>query len=117
MPEFFYWDGYTPMSLGCTDGGVFDFDMDNTGTKYRFNFERCAFTKNFRMTGWGRYNIELDRFVLKVKTTGRWSCNVQYVRRGEHIHISGKGNGKPVKAKLADVDQHQMPDLHVSKHD
>src|SRR5215211_76421 len=90
LPEFFYWDGFTPMSLGCTYGGTFDFDMNNAGTKYRFNFERCAFTKNFRMTGWGRYNIELDRFVLNIKTAGRWACHVQYVRRGEQIHVSGK---------------------------
>ena len=119
LPEFFYWDGYTPTSIGCTYGGVFDFDMDAVGTKYRFNFERCAFTKNFSMTGSGRYNLELDRFVLNVKTTGRWSCNVQYVRRGEQIRITGKCNGKPVNANLSDVnrDQHQMPDLNAPKQD
>ena len=69
------------------------------------------------MTGWGRYNIELDRFVLNIKTTGRWTCNIQYVRRGERINITGKCNGKPVKADLADVDRdkHQMPDLNAPK--
>lgn len=119
LPEFFYWDGFTPTSVGCTYGGVFDFDMDAAGTKYRFNFERCAFTKNFRMTGWGRYNIELDRFVLNIKTTGRWSCKVQYVRRGETIRITGKCNGKPVKANFVDLDHdnHQMPDLNRLKKD
>jgi hypothetical protein len=119
LPEFFYWDGFTPTALGCTYGGVFEFDMDNAGTKYRFNFDRCAFTKNFRMTGWGRYNIELDRFVLNIKTTGRWSCNVQYVRRGEQIRITGKCNGKPVRADfaVADRDQPQMPDLNAPKQD
>jgi pimeloyl-ACP methyl ester carboxylesterase len=117
LPEFFYWDGFTPTSLGCTYGGTFDFDMDNAGTKYRFNFDRCAFTNNVKMTGWGRYNIELDRFVLNIKTTGRWTCNIQYVRRGERINITGKCNGKPVKADLADVDRdkHQMPDLNAPK--
>ena len=71
------------------------------------------------MTGSGRYNLELDRFVLNVKTTGRWSCNVQYVRRGEQIRITGKCNGKPVNANLSDVnrDQHQMPDLNAPKQD
>ena len=119
LPEFFYWDGYTPTSVGCTYGGVFDFDIDAAGTKYRFNFERCAFTKNFRMTGWGRYNIELDRFVLNVKTTGRWNCNVEYVRRGERVNVTGKCNGKPIQADREDsnLDKHQMPNLNVPKQD
>lgn len=119
LPEFFYWDGYTPTALGCTYGGTFDFDMDSAGTKYRFNFDRCGFTKNFQMTGWGRYNIELDRFVLNVKVTGRWSCDVEYVRRGDRVNVNGKCNGKPIKADRADTnrDKHQMPALNEPKQD
>ena len=114
LPEFFYWDGYTPTSVGCTYGGTFDFDMDSAGTKYRFDFDRCAFAKNFKMTGWGRYNIELDRFVLDVKITGRWRCDVEYVRRGDRINISGTCNGKPVNADQEDKhkEQHQFPSFN-----
>lgn len=119
LPEFFYWDGYTPTSVGCTYGGIFDFDMDSAGTKYRFNFDRCEFTSNFRMTGWGRYNIELDRFVLNIKTTGRWTCDVEYVRRGERVSVTGKCNGKPIRADRndGDRDKHQMPNLSEPKQD
>ena len=69
------------------------------------------------MTGSGLYNIELDRFVLNVTTTGRWSCNVEYVRRGERINVSGKCNGKPLRIDRedSDRDKHQMPDLNELK--
>ena len=119
LPEFFYWDGFTPTALGCTYGGVFDFDMDNAGTKYRFNFDHCAFTNNVQLTGWGRYNIELDRFVLNVKVTGRWSCDVQYIRRGDRVSVIGKCNGKPIRTDRQDRDRekHQLPDLEAPKHD
>ena len=119
LPEFFYWDGFTPTSVGCTYGGAFSFDMDNAGTKYRFNFDRCGFTKNFNMTGLGRYNIELDRFFLNIKTTGRWTCDVKYARRGERIRVVGTCNGRPINADLTDLnrDQHQIPDFDAPKKD
>jgi pimeloyl-ACP methyl ester carboxylesterase len=119
LPEFFYWDVFTPTSVGCTYGGRFDFSLSNDGIKYLFNFKRCEFTKNFRMTGTGRYNTELDRFVLNIKTTGRWSCNVQYIRRGEKVTINGECNGKPLRAAYDVTDQaeHQVPDLNVPRKD
>jgi pimeloyl-ACP methyl ester carboxylesterase len=113
LPEFFYWDGYTPTSVGCTYGGTFNFDMDSAGTKYRFEFDRCEFIANFRMTGSGRYNIELDRFVLNIKTTGRWTCDVEYVRRGDRINVTGKCNGKPINMDQEDQNKelHRVPEL------
>lgn len=117
LPEFFYWDVFTPTSVGCTYGGSFYFDLSNDGIKYLFEFDRCEFTANFRMTGTGRYNTELDRFVLDIKTTGRWTCDVQYIRRGDRVNINGTCNGKPIQADLEDSDRakHQMPDLDAPK--
>jgi hypothetical protein len=119
LPEFFYWDGFTPIAVGCTYGGAFGFDMDNAGTRYRFNFDQCEFIANFEMTGSGRYHIEFDRFALDVKTTGRWMCDVEYVRKGDRINLSGKCNGKPIRADRDDNhrDRHQMPNLSESKRD
>lgn len=119
LPEFFYWDVFTPASVGCTYGGTFDFALSNDGIKYLFEFDRCEFMDNFSITGTGRYHTELDRFVLDIKTTGRWTCDVRYVRRGERINVSGKCNGKPVKVDLNDSDQdkHQMPNLSAPKQD
>jgi pimeloyl-ACP methyl ester carboxylesterase len=114
LPEFYYWDGFTPTSVGCTYGGTFEFDMDSAGTKYRFDFDRCAFARNFKMSGEGRYNLELDRFVLDVRITGRWKCDVEYVRRGDRVRVSGKCNGKPIKLEQQDKypEEHKFPGFH-----
>lgn len=105
LPEFFYWDGFTPTSVGCTYGGTFDFDLSGSGTKYNFDLNRCQFTSNFKITGTGFYNIELDRFVLNFKTSGRWTCDLRYVRRGEKVTLSGTCNGKPVSADRVDQNR------------
>ncbi|HSB00332.1 MAG TPA: alpha/beta fold hydrolase [Anaerolineales bacterium] len=114
LPEFFYWDGFTPTTVGCTYGGTFSFDLSGSGTKYNFELNRCEFTSNFKMTGSGFYNTEIDRFVLNLKTTGRWTCDLRYVRRGEKITLSGKCNGKPINTDQVDQHQkqHQFPNLN-----
>jgi hypothetical protein len=63
------------------------------------------------MTGTGSYNADTDRFVLEVSTTGRWKCNLKYVRSGERINITGKCDGKPVNDNHNDKDQdkHKAP--------
>jgi len=117
LPEFYYWDGYTPTSAGCTYGGTFDFDANNAGTGYNFALGQCAFTSNFMMTGAGSYNIDNDRFVLNVKTTGRWTCDLRYVRRGERINITGTCDGKSINEDRYDKDKerHEVPNLKESK--
>jgi pimeloyl-ACP methyl ester carboxylesterase len=112
LPEYFYWDGYTPTSSGCTYGGTLDFTTNFAGTKNLFTLNNCAFTANFIMTGTGSYNFNNDRFVLKVSTRGRWKCDLQYVRAGDQINITGECNGKPINANHKDVDQnkHKAPD-------
>lgn len=105
LPEFFYWDGYTPTAVGCTYGGIFDFNLSEDGIKYLFNFEGCEFIANFRMTGTGRYNPNLDRFVLNVTTTGRWSCELNYIRDGEKIRMNGQCNGNPIRVVRDLTDQ------------
>jgi len=119
LPEFFYWDGYTPTSVGCTNGGTFYFDTNNSGTRYNFEFNRCEFTKNFKMTGTGLYNTELDRFVLDIKVTGRWTCDLEYIRRGEKITVSGKCNGKPLKVdrQVQNMELYQLPSFMETKND
>ena len=117
LPEFFYWDVYTPTRVGCTYDGSLAFKTNNAGTRYEFNLRRCALTNNFIMTGEGTYNIEADRFVLRVQTTGRWICNLKYVRTGDRINVTGRCNGKPINADRPDNDRdkHQMPDLNAPK--
>jgi hypothetical protein len=83
--------------VGCTYGGTFDFRTNQAGTRHHFDFDRCEFIANFSMTGNGFYHPENDRFVLNVKTTGRWTCNLKYVRTGERLKITGKCNGRPIQ--------------------
>lgn len=119
LPEFFYWDGFTPTATGCTYGGTFDFTTNNAGTRYLFDFHQCEFIANLRLSGDGFYNTENDRFVLDVKTSGRWSCNLKYVRFGEKLNITGKCDGKSIKADRDDDDRekHRVPNLSEPKED
>jgi hypothetical protein len=119
LPEFFYWDEFTPTATGCTYGGTFNFTTNNAGTRYLFDLDQCEFIANFRLTGQGFYNIERDRFVLMVKTTGRWTCNLKYVREGEKLNITGKCNGKSIDAGRDDDarEKHQVPNLNEPKQD
>lgn len=119
LPEFFYWDVYTPTSVGCTYGGTFDFEANSAGTRYIFDFNRCEFIANFRMSGEGSYNTENDRFTLVLRTSGRWTCNLKYSRLGDRLHITGTCNGKPIEQEFADPDRerHQMPNFAVPKSD
>ncbi len=113
LPEFYYWDGFTPTATGCNYGGVLGFQMNNAGTRVNFSLNKCAFTTNFIMTGTGFYNFENDRFVLDVTTTGRWKCNLRYDRRGETIKITGKCDGKKINSDHFDTEHfwHNFPDF------
>ena len=119
LPEYFYWDGFTPAAVGCTYGGTLGIDSNFAGTRSLFTLNKCAFTTNFIMTGTGSYNADTDRFVLEVSTTGRWKCNLKYVRSGERINITGKCDGKPVNDNHNDKDQdkHKAPDHKETKQD
>jgi pimeloyl-ACP methyl ester carboxylesterase len=112
LPEFFYWDGYTPTAAGCTYGGTLNFGSNDAGTKYLFGLNRCAFTGDLNMTGSGSYDTERDRFILNIKTTGRAACDVKYVRTGERVNVTGKCNGKPIHKDEQDKDRekHQIPE-------
>lgn len=119
LPEFYYWDGYTPTSIGCTYGGVINFSSNEEGTGYGFSLNKCAFTTNFIMTGSGSYDTNADEFVLAVNTQGRWKCDLEYNRQGENIDVSGKCDGKRVKENHHDEehDLHDAPDHKEPKED
>jgi len=117
LPEYYYWDGFEPTSAGCTYGGVLGFEYNASGSRSLFTLENCAFTRSFIMTGTGFYNINTDRFVLDVSTSGRWQCDLKYTRTGERIKVTGKCNGKPIGAESMDDDahKHKSPELNRQK--
>jgi pimeloyl-ACP methyl ester carboxylesterase len=118
LPEFYYWDQYTPTSVGCTYGGTFQFEANKSGKRSLFELRRCELIANFSMTGEGFYNSENDRFVLDIRTTGRWACNLRYVRVGEKLNVTGKCDGKSIRADRVDHEheKHQMPGFQEAKH-
>ena len=78
-----------PTDAGCSVNGTLHFEPNNA--KYAFNLNACAFTKDFTMTGTGSYDSDKDRFALTVATTGRWRCDLKYVRTARphqgHRHV------------------------------
>jgi pimeloyl-ACP methyl ester carboxylesterase len=117
LPEYYYWDGFELASAGCTYGGVLSFAYNGSGSKSLFTLEKCAFTRNFIMTGNGFYNFNTDRFVLEVATTGRWQCDLRYVRNGDRIRITGKCNGQPIDREDVDDEdrRYKIPELDRRK--
>lgn len=60
LPEFFYWDGRTPTTTGCTYGGTLYFDSDEAGKTYNFAWDRCQLISSLTLTGSGFYDTEND---------------------------------------------------------
>jgi hypothetical protein len=97
LPEYYYWDGYTPTQVGCTLGGTLAFDAG--ATKYLYTLDQCAFTNDFIMTGTGSYQPSSDRFILTISTEGRWECTIKYTRTGVKTTLTGTCDGKPIRAQ------------------
>lgn len=93
LPEYYYWDGVTPTDVGCPLSGTLNLAE---GNDYAFTFNKCSFTRNFKLTGTGSYNSAKDRFIFEVTTTGRWSCDLKYTRTGERTKVTGTCDGQRV---------------------
>ena len=119
LPEFYYWDGFEPKSVGCSNGGALDFASNEFGTGYDISLKKCSFTNNFIMTGTGSYDSQADQFILSVQTTGRWKCDLTYTRTGEDSSVTGKCDGKSVREHHSDEDHqlHTVPDLNEQRKD
>jgi pimeloyl-ACP methyl ester carboxylesterase len=119
LPEFYYWDGYTPTSVGCTYGGTMYFDTDEAGTTYNFEWNRCQLIANFSLTGSGFHDTENDSMGADVKISGRWSCTLQFERNGGQITMKGKCDGKPFHVERTDENSawHTIPNLKEPKED
>ncbi len=113
LPEYYYWDGIEATGAGCTLGGTLSFAAD--GSKSAFTLNACAFTRDFSMTGAGSYDPDKDRFVLKVSTTGRWECQLKYVRTGDKSNVTGECDGKKVERDSAE-SAHSAAELGSSHH-
>ncbi len=91
LPEYYYWDGYTPTSVGCSLGGTLAFEA--TDVNNVFTLTDCSFAHDFVMTGTGKYNPNKDKFTLAISTQGRWQCDITYTRTGAKTKVTGTCDG------------------------
>ncbi len=87
LPEYYYWDGETPTSVGCPFSGTLAFQPGRTHTNFALN--HCAFSHGWAMTGTGTYAADQDRFTLQVTVNGK---TYQYVRQGDRAKVTVKGH-------------------------
>jgi hypothetical protein len=97
LPEYYYWDTKTPVSVGCPHGGTLHFSAGDEGDTLKLS--NCAFSAGFAMTGSGLYAIEVGSFTLDVAVTGPAGVtgNLLY-ERNEHgaIKVSGDYAGEMI---------------------
>lgn len=80
VPEYYYWDGSSPLATGCAVTGSVRVRATASGQAYRFS--NCSFTSGVRLTGTGTTNSS-GLTTLTVTTTGRWNQHLRYVA-GDH---------------------------------
>lgn len=95
LPDYYYWDYATPMTVGCTYGGTLSFessDIDETLT-----FENCAFSQGFILTGVGTTFYDEGSFTLEVDITGLKEGHLTYTRTGGGAYqVSGTYGGEKI---------------------
>lgn len=78
-PEYYWWDGYTELTIGCDKGGTFTFGGDEQGDTY--GYDSCALTDYLVVDGSGTYDYEDDTFQLDV-SLGPTDCLYLLSRSG-----------------------------------
>lgn len=68
MPEYYYSNDDEETSFACPHDGSFTFRPGDEGVSY--TYEKCAFTKDFEMTGSGGYNYETEVVYFSATITG-----------------------------------------------
>lgn len=96
LPEYYYWDVYTPTSVGCPFGGILSFEATDTGDS--FSLDACSFSEGFIMTGSGFNNYDEGTFTLEVDVTGLKDGTLTYIHDGEgSILVTGMYDGKTIE--------------------
>ncbi len=98
LPEYYYWDGFTPTQVGCPLGGTLAFEPNALGYP-AYTLNACSFANDFIMTGTGLYNFDKDQFSLTITTEGRWQCSIKYTRTGVKTKITSTCTGTTVTAQ------------------
>ena len=97
LPEYYYWDQTSTLSVGCDAGGTISFEPTDSGSSMTLN--ACAFTNGFVMTGTGVDNYYDDGSAqLMVTVTGQAEGHLTYLYDSDgNISVTGDYAGSPVK--------------------
>jgi pimeloyl-ACP methyl ester carboxylesterase len=99
-PEFYNWDAMSDAAMGCDRGGSVAFSPDEKDDRIvRFTLDRCAFSQGFATTGVGSFDLDEDRWTLKVVVSGYQAGTLTYAREGDHYRVTGTLDGRPVNLR------------------
>lgn len=95
LPDYYYWDYVTPITLGCTYGGSLAFESTDNGETFTLN--QCTFSDGFSMTGTGTNNYDDSSFKLEVDLTGLAGGTLTYIRGGDGTYeVNGTYAGEEI---------------------
>ncbi len=76
LPEYYYWDGLSPVFAGCPFGGWLTIEVVDEGD--RFTLSRCAFSQGFALSGSGVWDG--SSFTLDVDVGGLAEGRLHFVQ-------------------------------------
>jgi pimeloyl-ACP methyl ester carboxylesterase len=95
LPEYYYWDVFTPTSVACPFGGTLSFTATDSGDS--LSLDNCSFSKGFAMTGSGSNDYDQSWFSLEVHVSGLKNGTLTYTHDGEGtLHVTGTYGGEVV---------------------
>jgi pimeloyl-ACP methyl ester carboxylesterase len=95
LSEYYYWDGITPATVGCTYGGVLSFELNDAGTV--FNLQNCAFSEGLILSGAATYNDETGIFAMDLNVSGRVGGKLFYTHDADgNLSVSGRYDRKKI---------------------
>lgn len=95
LPEYYYWDVFTPTTVACPQGGFLSFEATDSGDSLAL--DNCSFSAGFAMTGSGETNYDESWFSLDVAVTGLKDGSLTYIRDNDGtLHVTGTYGGAAV---------------------
>lgn len=97
LPEYYYWDVFTPTTVGCPFGGTLAFEPSDSGDL--LTFERCVFSQGLILNGTGGNNYDEGTFTLELTLSGLNSGELSYIRDDNEATytLTGLWNGEPIE--------------------
>lgn len=93
LPEYYYWEGLAPLSVGCPAGGWLTIEAVDEGD--RLTLGGCAFSQGFALTGSGLWDGSI--FTLEVRGRGIAEGELRFVQDEQgRSRVRGTYGGQPI---------------------